>query len=95
MIAQYPIPLIIVKCLGLLSMIASSFIIRHILKRLFKTQHSVSGDGVVSTIQSSVSKVTLTQSIMLCLSCGDLISSFFVPFLSTWMVPRVSSMQNA
>jgi hypothetical protein len=85
MIDQYnPILLIAVKSLGLISMIASSFIIRHILKRLVGKR-----DRAAGAIESIASKITLTQSIMLCLSCGDFISSFFVPFLSTWMVPKV------
>lgn len=95
MTTQYSGALILVKAMGLLSMVASSFIIRHVLKRLFKKQRSQSDvdGGIRSRLQHSVdivmSKITLTQSIMLCLSCGDLISSFFVPFLSTWMVPKV------
>eukprot|EP00804_Cyclotella_cryptica_P019547 CCRYP_014325-RA/>CCRYP_014325-RA protein AED:0.22 eAED:0.22 QI:397/0.66/0.75/1/0.66/0.5/4/2467/327 len=95
MIAQYSGVLILVKFMGLLSMVASLFIIRHVLKRLLKKRRNDQPDadsGMRSRFQHSVdifvSKITLTQSIMLCLSCGDFISSFFVPFLSTWMVPK-------
>lgn len=93
-IPQYPALLIVVKSLGLLSMIASSLIIRHILKRLIgkRGNNDSASAGIWSSIRSFqviASEITLTQSIMLCLSCGDLISSFFVPFLSTWMVPKV------
>jgi hypothetical protein len=77
-------------------MTASSLIIRHILKRLLKREtvnRPVTHDSLSRRISHGVvmivSKVTLTQSIMLCLSCADLISSFFVPVMSTWMVPKV------
>lgn len=61
--------LIFVKFLGLFSMLASSFIMRDVIHRLRRVTSSTAG-GTASWRQ----KISLTQSIIFCLSIGDFFS---------------------
>lgn len=109
--------IIFIKVLGLLSMVASTFILRDVYRKLRKVSASTHG-------LSWRTKVSLTQSVLFCLSVGDffswvpisfirwviellfaalrrsnilfvLASSFFVQFLSTWMVPSSAPVEMA
>ena len=61
--------LIFIKFLGLFSMCASSFIMRDVIHRLRRVTSSTAG-GTASWRQ----KISLTQSIIFCLSIGDFFS---------------------
>ncbi|KAK1744352.1 hypothetical protein QTG54_004885 [Skeletonema marinoi] len=67
--------LIFMRLFGLVSMIASGFIIRDITRKLY------------SRPGAFLKKVSLTQSILIVMSIGDFGGAFFVQFISTWMVP--------
>mmetsp|Transcript_7297 Transcript_7297/g.10802 ORF Transcript_7297/g.10802 Transcript_7297/m.10802 type:complete len:398 (-) Transcript_7297:155-1348(-) len=67
--------LIFIRLFGLVSMIASGFIIRDITRKLYNRPGAF------------LKKVSLTQSILIVLSIGDFGGAFFVQFISTWMVP--------
>ncbi|KAL7430699.1 hypothetical protein ACHAXH_004419 [Discostella pseudostelligera] len=78
--------LIFIKILAVLSMIASTFLVRDIYHKLCKKGSSSSPSSKREKL-SMVWNISLTQSILVGLSVGDFFSAFFVQFLSTWMVP--------
>ena len=73
MFKENAIALTFVRLFGLLSMIASGFIIRDIAKKLAHRSGSF------------LKRVSLTQSILIVLSTSDFFAAFIVQFVSSWM----------
>jgi len=73
MFKENVIALTFVRLFGLLSMIASGFIIRDIAKKLAHRSGSF------------LKRVSLTQSILIVLSASDFSAAFIVQFVSSWM----------
>ena len=73
MFKENAIALTFVRLFGLLSMIASGFIIRDIAKKLAHRSGTF------------LKRVSLTQSILIVLSASDFFAAFIVQFVSSWM----------